>query len=288
MNTQIITASLLMVAFSATAYSAPKAASSTHATLSAEAMDASATLIANAKRGETLWKKSCRAAINGVCAVQRKRLPLNTPIAKRCGQADAVYLQRKQRNPRLHKQARTLFSAAENSATRFAKRFPDQKLSSEAKQWLAASQFYLLEDKYENYLDLQFPKGLNYPENNTRKNKASVAAFKVWLTQKHDLHNSLEKQYRLQIKNPSTPKQWQRAAQARIASLATLFAQELQTGEVPPSVRSGQYAKEASEAYCEALQENAEPLQKKANEEKRRCSAFSNSSAKWSIQCPAS
>jgi hypothetical protein len=123
---------------------------------------------------------------------------------------------------------------------------------------------------YEELLTMKLPTGLVFDPKRKKENDASVKKFSTWLDQKSKKLEIAQKQYQgvILLKNAH----WVIAAAARIGQLFQDFANGLYTAEVPtpPEAPKGlerdEWGQYFRDAYCDALTDKAEPLDKKAEE----------------------
>lgn len=129
-------------------------------------------------------------------------------------------------------------------------------------RYLAAAKFYLAEEQYEAFLKLKFPKGMDFNPENPWKVKKSEQRFKAWITEKNQLSDQALKAYKeiIDLKLPGVV-QYAIAAAARIGQISQNFSDALFTAEIPESVRTGAFAEDAVDAYCDALTTAAEPAE---------------------------
>jgi hypothetical protein len=119
---------------------------------------------------------------------------------------------------------------------------------------------------FEAYLDLRFPFGLNFdpaPEHKAIAAK-SRKRFDDWVTQKQKIGGSATSKYQavLAIKDPANSI----TAAARIGQISQNFSDALFTAEIPKDVRTGEFADEKVEAFCDRMTEVAEPLEARSLE----------------------
>lgn len=235
-------------------------------------------LWAHAKIGEILWKQSCPVeAVNGACirvkreraTLRRKKHRRGTALATQCGPESKIEVRVVDRDPRKVRAAQKEMRAA-------IKLWHDGKVlksidgkdegkrrlaEAQTTYWYAASRFHLLGEDYEEYLALEFPKGLHFDPKNPAKKKKSMKVFNKWATDKAKKLAKLRDSYRSIVDITGAPP-WQIAAAARIGQMFQTYAGALYTAEVPKYVRTGKYAEDKWFAYCDVLTTKAEPLEK--------------------------
>ncbi len=230
-------------------------------------------LVANVAIGEVLWKQSCRGGtVDGVCS---KRVP--PPGRKRrhgrathCGSGRGR-LQVVSRDIKLAASAMQYFSAAVALANSGAiDKAPNATRKKTATNSFLASQFFLLERDYEDFLGIRYPKNLRFPVNNRAVSKASVIRFKTWLDAMQATSATLRAKYQ-NIANVAGTSEWRVASIARIGQLPQHFATVLATAEIPKDVRVGTYALDAVNAFCDELAAQAKPMEALATAAYEQC-----------------
>jgi hypothetical protein len=133
-----------------------------------------------------------------------------------------------------------------------------------ARYFYAQAKFVEADRAFEEYLSLRFPAGLNFDPAPERKAIAerSRKRFDEWITARNKIGGVAVKKYEeiLTIKDAATSI----AAAARIAQVSQNQSDALFTAEIPKNVRTGPYAEEGVEAFCDRMTEVAEPLDARA------------------------
>ena len=137
-------------------------------------------------------------------------------------------------------------------------------------KYYAAARFYMVERDYEKFLSLEFPRKLDFDPRSPRKKAKSEKVFKAWLKQKTRLLQDLSSdgkngkigKYRAILKITGGGAHYPIAAAARIGQLSQNFSDALFTAPIPKVVRTGAYAEDKVDAYCDALTTAADPLEK--------------------------
>jgi hypothetical protein len=108
---------------------------------------------------------------------------------------------------------------------------------------------------FEAYLALQFPSQLNFDPADPLRLNASFAAFTQWVQVKSTAGQNLRAGFAeiTALGNDSV-------IAARAAATFENFAAAMMHGEIPISIRTGEFAEEKSQAYCDALEAQAKPL----------------------------
>jgi tetratricopeptide (TPR) repeat protein len=235
-------------------------------------------LIANAKIGEIAWEKSCKNTTDGACVkIKRERATRRRSKSKKrrrgvtlptqCGPESKIKLTVVSRDKRSTKEANKYFKAALALAKKGAiDKAPDPGRKAAAIYWMAASRFYLVGERYEKFLSLKFPTKLSFSPKNEKKKKDSEKRFNKWLSDKAKLAKEINSEYG-QIKDiTGGGAAWAVAAAARVGQVSQNFSDGLFTAEIPKEVRTGPYAEDGVDAYCDALTTAAAPLEDKSLE----------------------
>ncbi len=116
-----------------------------------------------------------------------------------------------------------------------------------------------IDKELENYLGLAFPANLNFDPQNKSIADKSMKRFNEWVEKKKKGRDTLSAKYLdiLKIKDAANSI----TATARIGQINQNFSDALFTAEIPKDVRTGEFADEKVEAYCDRLTEVAEPLE---------------------------
>jgi len=144
----------------------------------------------------------------------------------------------------------------------------------------AAAKFYLVEPTYEKFLSVQFPPKLDFGNGDpndkaqVKKRDAAKKIFGEWLTTKGKLMKDMTRNqedsakegkpvgaYRKIIDIRGGGADWAIAAAARIGQVAQNFSDALFTATIPEIVRTGEYAEDKVDAYCDELTTQADPLE---------------------------
>jgi tetratricopeptide (TPR) repeat protein len=266
-------------------------------------------LIAGAKIGKLLWEQSCPVKNpDGSCVkVKRERSIVDkrkkkkrnkgSELPTQCGPESKVKVQVVSRDERLAKRARKFFQEAVDL---WEKKKVQQQIPGEsegdkairlamATYWYAAAKFYLAEDEYEAYLGLKFPTKLDFDPNRPKVKERSEKAFVEWMKQKEKLGGGAAKKYvfiKENIKGGGA--HWAIAAAARVGQIAQNYSDALFTVEIPKDVRSGEFAEDKVDAYCDTLMNAAYPLEDKSVQAFGFCLDVStelNWSNEWSKLC---
>jgi tetratricopeptide (TPR) repeat protein len=228
-------------------------------------------VIAYAKIGQVLWDQSCPVKeVDGSCVRIVRERAISTKKQKKtrkrvveqplqCGPESKIKLTVVQRDERKRKDALKAFAAA-------AKEYEKRQGKTGGDE--AAARYYYgiakvadADKDFESYLELRFPLGLNFDPAPEHKKIAakSLKRFTEWFTQKSKVAGVARGKYGavLAIKDPANSI----TAAARIGQIAQNFSDQLFTAEIPKDVRTGEFADEKVEAFCDALTVKAEPLE---------------------------
>jgi hypothetical protein len=228
-------------------------------------------VIAYAKIGQVLWRQSCPVKeVDGSCVKIVRERAISTKKPKKskkganeqptqCGPESKIKLTVVKRDERKLKEALAAFSAA---AKEFEKR--QGKTGGEeagARYYYGIAKIADADKDFEAYLELRFPIGLNFdpaPEHKAIAAK-SRKRFDDWMAQKTKVGGIANRKYEavLAIKDPANSI----TAVARIGQITQNFSDALFTAQIPDNVRTGEFADEKVEAFCDALTEKAEPLE---------------------------
>jgi tetratricopeptide (TPR) repeat protein len=233
-------------------------------------------IIAYAKIGQTLWAQSCPVKlVDGSCIkIVRERAISTKKIKKRkgaseqptqCGPDSKIKLTVVKRDDRKMREALQAFGAA---AKEFEKTGGNTKGDEAgARYYYAQAKFADADVDFEKYLELKFPQGLNFdpaPEKKAIKEK-SLKRFEDWIKEKNKIGGKATADY-MKILNEVKDAATSIAAAARIAQINQNLSDALFTAEIPKDVRTGEFADEKVEAFCDKMTEVAEPLDARALE----------------------
>lgn len=254
-------------------------------------------IVAYAKIGEILWEQSCKAkTVNGSCirvvrerairdSNKKKKRKKGSDQPTQCGPEAKIKLTVVARDEKLVKEAMKAYNTAISEfEKRQGKTGGDDKA---AKYYYALAKFRKADVDYEKYLSYKFPTNLDFNPQNESVAKKSMKRFETWVTDKAKAAETARKKYEDLIFNVKDPAN-AIAAAARIGQIQQNFSDALFTAEIPTNVRTGPYADEGVEAYCDALMEKAEPLEAKSLEAFSVCLKVSTDIgwfSEWSKLC---
>lgn len=263
-------------------------------------------VIAHAKMGMILWRQSCPVrGVNGACIkVQRERSIVSrrgkkqkrrSSLPTQCGPESKINLTVVSRDPRKVRAAQQEFTQAIKlfSNGRAIKGVPGEGTEQAARtvamiKHFAAAKFHLAEEEYEAFLDIKFPKGMDFDPRNASKAKKSLKLFQDWLKDKNKQGAKTLKLYDEVREITGGGAHYAIAAASRMGQVSQNFSDALFTAQIPNDVRSGSFAEDKVDAYCDALTTEAEPLENKSVEAFSFCLGLStklNWFNEWSRLC---
>jgi hypothetical protein len=231
-------------------------------------------VIAYVKIGLNLWEQSCKVKqIDGSCVTIVRERAISTQKQKRqkkgvneqptqCGPESKIKLTVVKRDDRKMREAFAAFASAAKEFEKVAGKTGGDEAG--ARYFYAQGKFAEADKDFEAYLDLKFPQGLNFDPAPERKAIAekSLKRFNEWIENRKKVGASARGKYDniLQIKDAATSI----ATLARIAQISQNLSDALFTAEIPKDVRTGEFADEKVEAFCDRMTEVAEPLDQTA------------------------
>jgi tetratricopeptide (TPR) repeat protein len=255
-------------------------------------------VVAYAKIGQILWHQSCPVKeVDGSCVRIIRERAISSKKTKKtkkgvveqplqCGPESKIKLTVVKRDERKQKEALQAFAAAAKEYERRQGKIGGEEAA--ARYYYGIAKIADADKEFEAYLQLKFPSGLNFdpaPEHKAIAAK-SRKRFDEWMTQKQKIGGIARNKYDavLAIKDPANSI----TAAARIGQIAQNFSDALFTAEIPNNVRTGEFADEKVEAFCDALTEKAEPLEALSLEAYGVCLAKSTELgwfSEWSKLC---
>lgn len=245
------------------------------------------------KIGITLWNQSCPVkTVDGSCVrVTRERAVAGKRSKRRkgseqptqCGPESKIKLVTVNRDERQVKDAMTAFSRAIAEFERGGGKGGDD---GNGRYFYAQAKFYQAEKDFEGYLALRFPRGLNFDPQNPGIKKRSDKRLTEWFNEKQKIGASAREKFEATIGTRDAASAI--AAAARIGQIQQNFSDALFTAEIPDDVRTGSFADEKVEAFCDRLTELAEPLASKSLEAYSGCLSKSTELgwfSEWSRLC---
>lgn len=253
-------------------------------------------IIAHVKIGRILWDESCPLSktVNGSCikvtrqraiaSRRKKRRHHGSNLPTQCGPESKLKTVVKERDKRKVRDAyRELNTAVKLfRGGKALDKVPgdDAEKAARQEQMVAAyaqAKFLLAEKDYEEFLGMSFPKKLNFDPKKPKTKKKSLKIFMDWIADKG--HKMLQLTAKGDETDPKTKKpaklgayrevinikgggaDYAIAAAARIGQAAQNFSDTLFTASIPQNVRTGQFAEDKVDAYCDELTSQATPLE---------------------------
>lgn len=227
-------------------------------------------VIANAKIGQILWEQSCPVKqVDGSCVKIVRERAINLKKKKRgksgsdqptqCGPDSKIKLTVVKRDERKMKEALQAFGAAAKAFEKSQGKTGGDE--GGARYYYGLAKVAEADKDFEAYLSLTFPANLNFdpdPKFKAIKEK-SLKRFNDWVEQKKKVGGNATKKYEgvLAIKDAANSI----TAAARLGQISQNFSDALFTAEIPKDVRTGEFADEKVEAFCDKMTEVAEPLE---------------------------
>jgi tetratricopeptide (TPR) repeat protein len=230
-------------------------------------------VMAHAKIGQALWAKSCPVKlVDGSCIeVARERAirvrGKQTHLQTQCGPTSKIKLTVKSRDARLVKDAFAAFAKAKSEyENRNGKTGGDE---AGARYFYAQARLAVADRAFEDYLAMAFPRGLDFDPKQPAVAKKNLDRFEAWLDDKRQVGGKAREQYEaiLGLKDAATSI----AAAARIGQISQNFSDALFTAEIPKNVRTGAFAEDKIEAFCDRMTEVGTPLEERSLEAFRTC-----------------
>lgn len=221
-------------------------------------------VIAHDRIGQLLWDGSCPVAtVDGACirvererALVRRGARVRTGVREQCGPDSKIKLTVVERDRGAVKAAQAAFAAAVAAYEGAGGRFPggDERL---ARYHYAQARFFQAERDYEAFLADAFPRDLSFDPARPAVLARDRRRFDAWYRGKDQQAARVAAQYTAlvaKVKDPATAI----AAAARFGQVQQHFADALYTAPIPAHIRAYE---DAVDAYCEVLEERAEPLE---------------------------
>jgi tetratricopeptide (TPR) repeat protein len=254
-------------------------------------------VIAHAKIAQIRLAQSCPVKqVDGSCVkiVRERAINMKRKKGKRakndqptqCGPDSKIKLTVVKRDNRRYGEAMREFAAA---VREFDKR--NGKTGGDedgARYYYGLAKLAIADKDFEAYLDLPFPDNLNFDKDPKKKaiRDKSMKRFNDWVEKKKKVGGGATSKYEavFGIKDAASSI----VAAARIGQISQNFSDALFTAEIPKDVRTGEFADEKVEAYCDAMTEVAEPLEARSLEAYGVCLSKSTELgwfSEWSKLC---
>jgi outer membrane protein assembly factor BamD (BamD/ComL family) len=228
-------------------------------------------VIAHAKIGLALWAASCPVKlVDGACVKVARERAIGRRDArlaaeqKQCGDATRTKLTAVPRDARRVAEAMAAFAAAA-AAWGQAGGKPGAKSGGDA---LAARHYYAqaklaeADREYEAFLAIAMPANLDFHRADPARSARSLQRFDAWLARRKQTAEAAIQKY--EAARQATDNATSIAAVARLAQIQHNQADALFTTEIPLPVRTGAFAEDKIEAFCDRMAEVGEPLEEAA------------------------
>jgi TolA-binding protein len=249
-------------------------------------------VIAYGKIGQALWRQSCPVEpVDGSCikvvrerAISAKRRARSTEQPTQCGPEWHMKVTVIARDPRKVKAALDAFHAAEAEFEHVSGKTGGDEAG--ARYYYAQAKLVHADQVFESYLALAFPSNLDFDPARAAIRTQSLARFDRWLVTRTKIGADAKARYDaiVQLKDAATAI----AAVARIGQISQSLSDTLFTAEIPRDVRTGPYAADKVEAFCDQMAIYTEPLDKTALDTYGTCLAQSTRLgwfSEWSRLC---
>jgi len=243
-------------------------------------------IMAHAKIGQIRWRMSCPVkGINDACVEVKRERAIKTGRGKgkrkrqsraQCGAAthNKIIVHDRKAAPRKEAQghfATALKLFADGKAIGDVGGKDDGEKAARTAQmiyWYAAANYYLGEEKYENFLGLKFPENLDFAEANKKRFAESKKKFAKWNADKQAALDAAQKVY-LGVKEiKGGGAHWAVASAARVGQLFQNYNDALSTAPIPTTPKdvlaAGLTDDDFADLYCDALTEVADPLEQRS------------------------
>ncbi len=217
------------------------------------------------KIGLNLWEQSCpvKTVDNSCVKIERERAVRQQKRRKsseqptQCGDSSKIKMTVVARDEKKVKEAMASFAKAISEFEKRQGKMGDGEAA--ATYFYAQAKFHLAEKDYETYLAMKFPTGLNFDPKNKALADKSMKRFTEWFETKAKAGSSAREKYEgvIGVKEAANAI----ASAARLGQVQQNFSDQLFTAEIPTDVRTGEFADEKVEAYCDALTSKADPLE---------------------------
>ncbi|MBX3158270.1 MAG: tetratricopeptide repeat protein [Deltaproteobacteria bacterium] len=274
--------------------------------VSRDAVGADRHAIARARLAELLWKKSCPGkTADRLCAtvVRERAAPLRgkpavakaSVAARTCGTAAGGALTAVARTPTLASEAlaeiRALGAAGSLDALVPAPPAGDPAAKDARLAALrgayARARLVEADAELEAFLAMSFPADLDFNPRDRAVRERSLRLFNGWVTARNAKGQAAQRLYEgvLALRDGASTI----AAAARLGQLMQGFADTLASAPIPRDVRSGEFAADKVEAFCDKMTELAEPLAERATQAFTMCleraATLGLASSPWRAVC---
>ncbi|MGE3767508.1 MAG: hypothetical protein AB7L94_34965, partial [Kofleriaceae bacterium] len=190
---------------------------------------------------------------------KKKRGKSGSDQPLQCGPDSKIKLTVVKRDERKVKEALAAFAAAAKAFEKSGGKTGGDE--GGARYYYGLAKIAAADKDFEAYLALTFPQNLNFDPDPKKKaiKEKSLKRFNDWVEQKKKVGGEATKKYEgvLAIKDAANSI----TAAARLGQISQNFSDALFTAQIPQDVRTGEFADEKVEAFCDKMTEVAEPLE---------------------------
>lgn len=207
-----------------------------------------------AELGQRLWNQSCPIeTIDGVCGHRAAATTIATCASRSTDVSEAplVIVTRDAAN------VQAAMAAWTDVRTEFERHQAELLDDPTAVAAYQMAQGALEGPAFEAYLAMQFPANLNFDPADPLLVDASFAAFTKWVQTKSTSGQNLRARFETISELGGVENS---VISARKTATFENFAAAMMHGEIPISIRTGEFAEEKSQAYCDALEAQVKPL----------------------------
>jgi len=226
-------------------------------------------VIAYAKLGQVLWTQSCPGKlVDGSCIkvereraiAMRRKLRGSVVQQTQCGPQSKIKLTVIARDERKVREAMQAFASAAKAFEAAAGKTGGDEAG--ARYYYGLAKLAEADRDFEAYLAEAFPQHLDFDPRSPAIAKKSLARFEAWFARKEQLGKAASAQFErvLAIKDAASSI----AAAARLGQISQNLSDALFTAEIPKNLRTGAFAEEKVEAYCDKLMELTPPLEERS------------------------
>jgi TolA-binding protein len=224
-------------------------------------------VIARAKIGLALWAASCPVPlVDGSCvkvvrerAISRRATQLVTE-QRQCGDASRTKVTVVARDAREVKEAMAELAAAAAAWDAVGGKTGGDEVS--ARHYYAQGKLAEADREYEAFLAIALPANLDFDKSNQAIQAQSLKRFDAWAAERKRVADAAIQRYDAARK--VTDNATSIAAVARLAQIQHNQADALFTTEIPLAVRTGPFAADKIEAFCDRMGEFGDPLEEAA------------------------
>jgi hypothetical protein len=224
-------------------------------------------VIAYAKIGQAQWAASCPVKlVDGACvkvmrdrAISRKATQLRAE-QKQCGDTTKTKVTMIARDARRVRDAMAAFASAAAEWEKVGGKTGGEELL--AKHYYAQAKLAEADRDFEAFLGAGLPSNLDFNREDAATRAKNLKRFDEWIVKSGKLADTAIQKLNatLKIQDNATSI----AVAARLGQLSQHHADALFTTEIPLSVRTGAFAEDKIEAFCDKMTEFADPMEARA------------------------